>query len=379
MAALVPGGGATEHHSGKVTVSSTTMADSAGDVVIESAGQGIDTIQSAAGYTLTAANRSAEAITAYDRVLEASPNDFEAAFGRASVYRALGDYEHGLPAYEGRLSLPNVLGAPPSPAPRWTGAEDLAGKTILVQGEQGFGDLFQFCRFVPHLAARGAKVVLQERPPTLNLLRSLGGVSEVMSWSAPPPPTDYHIPLVSLMLALGARIENVGMEAPYLRAAPERVAYWRDAVGSGRKVGVCWKGGPGLHPLHAGRSISAVELQRLLGARVDWVSVQFNPGDEGDLLAQHGVRDFGESVADFAEMAALIEALDLVITVDTNVAHLAGALRKPVWIMLPFHADWRWMHERTDSPWYPSARLFRQPRFGEWNTVIDDVLAALRS
>lgn len=331
------------------------------------------------GYMLGVANRDAEAIEAYDHVLRATPDDADAIYARADALLAQGDFARGFAAYEARW---RVRGAPPFPggdAPIWLGAELIEGKSVLVQGEQGFGDLFQFCRLASVLADRGAKVALQERPQTLTLLQSLRGV-EVIDARASPPRTDYRTPLLSLMLALDVRVENVPAEIPYLAAEPERVARWRAALESTpkrRRVGVCWTGG-GKGARHFWRKLDREALARLLKADLEFVSLQFNAGLEADLLRTRGVRDFGAATADFAELAALIENLDLVISIDTGVAHLAGALGKPVWIMLPFHCDWRWLREREDTPWYPQARLFRQRRFGDWSGVIDAVHAALQ-
>lgn len=331
------------------------------------------------GYVLTAANRGAEAIAAYEQVLAAKPDDAEAAYAIADALLAEGDFARGLGFYEARWRLRGVRAPPQVDAPLWLAGEPIEGKRLLVQGEQGFGDLFQFCRFVPDLAARGAQVVLQERSQTLALLNSLAGVETLVSLDAPAPPTDLRIPMGSLMLAMGVRIETVPAPAAYLRAENERVARWRDMLGPARRrrIGICWAGGA-RYPMQRWRRLGAEALERLVSADADFVSLQMDAGEEASLLRAHGVRDFGAAIADFAELAALIETLDLVISIDTGPAHLAGALGKKVWILLPFHADWRWLRERRDSPWYPQARLFRQSHFGDWRGVMDAVLAELQ-
>lgn len=331
------------------------------------------------GYVLGVMNRDPDAIAAYDRVLRLAPDDADAMYARANGLLAQGDFERGFEAYEARW---RVRGAPPFPvgdAPVWLGAEAIEGKSVLVQGEQGYGDLFQFCRLASALADRAARVVVQERPQTLALLRSLPGV-EVIDARAPAPITDYRTPLMSLPLALGLRLETIPADAGYLSAPAARIAHWAAQLGPARtrRVGVCWAGSPGKGARHFWRKLDNDALARLLEADVEFVSLQFDARADADLLTTRGVRDFGGATADFAELAALISNLDLVITVDTGVAHLAGALGKPVWIMLPFHCDWRWMRDRDDTPWYREARLFRQPRFGDWTSVIDAVHAALQ-
>lgn len=325
-------------------------------------------------YILNVAKRSAEALAANERVLTQTPNDAAAIYTKCELLLAAGDFERGLPLYEVRHQLHPRL-APASAAPLWRGDSPLAGKTILVQGEQGFGDLFQFCRFVPDLAARGANVILQERPQTLGLMRSLDGVTQLVSSKAPAPAADAHIPLASLMLALGTRLETIPAPIPYLSAEPERVARWREKLGPSprRRIGIAWSGVARV-AMQAWRSLDDIALTQLLRADVDFVSLQM---EENGVASARNVRQHGKAIADFAELAALIDTLDLVVSIDTGVAHLAGALGKPVHLMLPFRADWRWLRGRADTPWYPNMRLFRQPRFGDWQSVIADVHAVL--
>lgn len=261
---------------------------------------------------------------------------------------------------------------------RQCGRGGISDARILVQGEQGYGDLFQFCRFVPMLARRGAKVVLHERPETFSLLKSVAGVENFIPNDAEPPATDWRVHLWDIMHALGVGPNDVGESAPYLSADAEHASRWRQRLGerSSPRIGVCWRGRT-TNAVERMRSLHRTALERLLSHDAEFVSLQFEAGEDAVLLAAHGVADFGRDIADFAELAALIEVLDLVVTIDTGVAHLAGALGKPVWIMLPYAADWRWMKARADSPWYPSARLFRQTKPGDWNSVVDAVAAQL--
>ncbi len=327
-------------------------------------------------YALNAANRGAEALAAYDAVLTAQPDNAEAQYAKADLLLAAGDFEQGWPLYESRWRLRGARISPPSSAPRWSGAEPLEGKTILVQGEQGFGDLFQFSRFAPMLAARGAKVILQERPQTLGLLRTLAGVSEFVPTTEPAPPADFHVPLASLMLALDVRLDTIPAQIPYLHANPARAAQWLETLGPAKRprIGIVWSG-INRHVMQAWRSLDDDALRQLTSIDAELISLQM---EESAIAEAAGVRQFGKALGDFADLAALIDTLDLVISIDTGVAHLAGALGKPVWVMLPFHADWRWLKQRADTPWYPNMRLFRQQRFGDWAPVIAAVKGALQ-
>lgn len=326
------------------------------------------------GVVLSALNREEEAVAAFERSLALRPEDGETQWALADALLAQGDFERGLPAYEARFRSRTPRAPPPSDAPLWAG-EDLSGKTLLLQGEQGFGDLFQFCRFAPMLAARGARIVLQERPQTLRLLQSLAGVDRLVSADEPAPGADFRLPLASAMQALGIRSDAIPAPIPYLGAAPERVAHWRARLAPAtRRIGVAWLGARAQSRQRL-RSLDDASLAQLVGADEAFVSLQV---ENSPTLAAISIPQFGAELMDFAETAALIETLDLVISIDTGIAHLAGALGKPVWIMLPYRADWRWMRERSDTPWYPQARLFRQSKPGDWASVVTRVRAALQ-
>lgn len=330
------------------------------------------------GSIQTLANQWDLAIASYDKALALAPAAHKARFGRATLYMAGGDFDSAQADFAARLDFPKSHHCRASKAPVWTGREQISDARILVQGEQGYGDLFQFCRFVPMLARRGAKVVLHERPETFSLLKSLAGVENFIPNDAEPPATDWRVHLWDIMHALGVGPNDVGESAPYLSADAEHASRWRQRLGerSSPRIGVCWRGRT-TNAVERMRSLHRTALERLLSHDAEFVSLQFEAGEDAVLLAAHGVADFGRDIADFAELAALIEVLDLVVTIDTGVAHLAGALGKPVWIMLPYAADWRWMKARADSPWYPSARLFRQTKPGDWNSVVDAVAAQL--
>ncbi|MBP6690717.1 MAG: tetratricopeptide repeat protein [Hyphomonadaceae bacterium] len=325
-------------------------------------------------YILGAAGRVDDALAAHERVLNVSPNHAPTLYAKCDLLLGGGDFERGLALYEVRHKVHRPF-APPSPAPLWNG-EALEGKTILVQGEQGFGDLFQFCRFIPELAARGARVILHERAPTRTLMSSLQGVAHFVPITEPAPAADFRIPLASAMRVLGVRLEIVPAPIPYLHAESERVERWREGLGATerRRIGVVWSGVT-KHAMQQWRSLDDRALAQLLQADAEFVSLQM---ERSAAAAKHGVLQFGADIGDFADLAAVIETLDVVVSIDTGVAHLAGALGKPVLLMLPFRADWRWLRNRSDTPWYPNMRLFRQQRFGDWQRVIADVHAALQ-
>jgi hypothetical protein len=276
---------------------------------------------------------------------------------------------------------------PPYPhftEPMWRGEEDVAGKTVLVYAEEGNGDTIQFARYAPMLAARGAKVILAVQDALLPLLTGLPGVSQCIARSAPLPAFDFHCPICTLPFAFGTRLDTIPSTTPYLPPpAQARVQSWeqrlQDRLGPDRKcrIGLVWSGNPN-HGNDHNRSVPLRTILRLLGADASFISLQKQPtADDKLLLEQAGVVDLTAELSDFAETAALASCLDIVITVDTSVAHLAGALGRPTWIMLPHSPDFRWLLDREDSPWYPAARLFRLSKSRDWNELVDRVRSAL--
>jgi hypothetical protein len=258
----------------------------------------------------------------------------------------------------------------------------LAGKTILLHAEQGLGDVLQFCRYAPLVAAQ-ADVVLQVPGPLVRLLTSLPGRGRIVAEDEPLPEFDLHCPLLSLPFAFKTTLETIPRAIPYLAAAPAAVAAWRDrlVVLSGLRVGICWAGNPVVQSIDGRRSVGLARLAPLGDiAGAHFVSLQKGVAGADAVRPPNGmtIHDWTDELQDFADTAALIEALDLVITVDTAVAHLAGALGKPVWILSRFDACWRWLDGRDDSPWYPTARLFRQTAAGDWDDVVARVGGALR-
>jgi tetratricopeptide (TPR) repeat protein len=325
------------------------------------------------GNTLYQLDRPEDALASYGRALALAPGDAQAHWNASLARLLCGDFAEGWREYEWRSATrPPLLPPRPFRQPLWLGDADIAGKTILLHAEQGQGDTIQFCRYAPMVAALGARVVLEVQPSLKALLGSLAGVSEIVGRGEKLPAFDRHCPLLSLPLAFKTRLATVP-SMPYLSAPPERVARWamRLAPVTGRRVGVAWAGSA-THWNDRRRSIGLAPLLTLASPRVTLVSLQKErrPAD-GDLLEAHpGILRLGEDFDDFADTAAVIQSLDLVIAVDTAVAHLAGAMGKPVWILLPFAPDWRWLRNRADSPWYPSAELFRQPRPGDWASAV---------
>jgi tetratricopeptide (TPR) repeat protein len=333
------------------------------------------------GAPLQSLNRHGEAVEGYARALALTPDDADTHWGLALARLTLGDLRRGFAEFEWRWRTPDADPRRPRlPGPVWLGGDDVRGKTMLLHGEQGVGDSIQFVRYVPMVEALGAKVMLAVHHEIKSLLAGAFNVP-VRADGEMLPPYDLRCPLLSLPLALGTELNTIPAEVPYLHAPPDRVGQWRARLAprSGVRVGLAWSGNP-THKNDANRSIALAALAPLLAVPgVTFVSLQKDPRPaDRDELARHAkIPDIGNELGDFADTAAVIEQLDLVITVDTAVAHLAGALGKSVWILLPFSPDWRWMLGRDDSPWYPTARLFRQPATGDWGSVVSRAVAEL--
>jgi tetratricopeptide (TPR) repeat protein len=332
------------------------------------------------GLSLRDLNRHEEAIRCFEFAQAITPDHVDAHVNEALARLALGDYATGWKKYAWRLLTANFSKGRKRPAqPLWLGHWDIAGKTILLHGEQGLGDTIQFARYVPLVAQRGAKIILAVQRPLTALMGTLKGASVVRGQGEPVPPFDGFCPLPSLPLAFRTSVETIPADVPFLSAPVDRLATWRpivDALAHPR-VGLMWTRGPSPHDR---RSMPLRALLPLLELRgIQFVALQKElPDGEAALLQSTGVPSFlGESLTDLADTAAIIAMLDLVITIDTSIAHVAGALGKPMWVLLPFSADWRWLRARSDSPWYPTARLFRQPAPGDWQSVVTQVAKAL--
>ncbi|WP_423380917.1 tetratricopeptide repeat protein [Burkholderia sp. LMG 32019] len=334
----------------------------------------------ARGNLLAETGKVEEAFSAYDRALALQPDFAAAHCARAALHLMEGDFARGWRGYEWRLRDPQLArDARSFTQPVWRGDEPLEGKTILIHAEPGVDDTLQFCRYVPLVAARGARVVLEVQPSLRMLMASLTGAARVIARGEPLPAFDCHVPLSSLPHAFGTEADTIPHTAAYLHADPQRTRQWDALLGERRRlrVGFAWVSDSARRN-DAGRSIDFARLAPLFDLDVDWISLQ-KPVHERDAarLADAPVCRVDDELGDFADRAALIGALDLVIAADSAVAHLAGALGKRVWVLLPNSPAWRWMRTRDDSPWYPSARLFRQPAPGNWADAIDAVRAAL--
>jgi hypothetical protein len=332
------------------------------------------------GMALAGQGRYADAIAAYSRAIELDPGYADAHFHRALVRLLLGQFDAGWEEYEWRWGLSIAKGVRPDfPMPDWNG-EPLAGKTIYLYIEQGYGDAIMFARYAPLVAARGARVLFCVRPPVKTLLAGMPGVTVGVPGDQGPR-FQYMCPLLSLPRIFKTTIDTIPADVPYIHASPDRIEKWKSRIPQDArlKVGLVWAGGRDFSGDHA-RTIGIEPFTPLLGdPRIRYVSLHAElRADDAALMTAHPeIIHFGSDLQDFADTAAVISQLDLVISVDTGVAHLAGAMAKPVWILLPFAPDFRWLLEREDSPWYPTARLFRQPRRGDWASVIARVRDAL--
>uniref|UniRef100_UPI003457B40F tetratricopeptide repeat protein n=1 Tax=Polaromonas sp. 39-63-25 TaxID=1970420 RepID=UPI003457B40F len=318
--------------------------------------------------------RHAEAMECFERALQLEPGNAEAHWNEALCRLILGDFAGGWVKYEWRWKKePGLSAARNFSQPLWLGKESLAGKTILLHSEQGLGDTLQFCRYARQVAALGATVVLEVQPALKTLLQDLEGVSLVLGRGERLPDVDCHCPLLSLPLAFKVDLGNISGE-PYLHSDPDKRQAWQERLGPGRnkRIGLVWSGSTG-HQNDHNRSLALADMRGLLSERAEWYCLQkeLRPADQATLANTPGLTFLGDSFQDFSDTAAVVALMDLVITVDTSVAHLAGAMGKEVWLLLAYSPDWRW------SPWYGSARLFRQSAPGDWAGVLTQVQAAL--
>ena len=330
------------------------------------------------GSVLGRLGRHKEALHQFRLSLDLRPNDPRAQYYAGLMRLALGDLPDAWKDHEARLRLP--LGALPRREEThraWTGEMGIHGRTILLHAEQGLGDTIQFVRYAPMVAQLGTTVLLEVQPGLSGLLSGLPGIAAVYEQGDPLPPYDLQCSLMSLPAAFRTTLDTIPGPGPYLAPRPDRLAAWRDRLGAWRRmrIGLAWSGSAG-HANDINRSMPLRALETLLAREdVEWHVVQrdIRAEDRAFLDDQDGIVDHAADLTDFTETAALVSALDLVISVDTVLAHLAGALGKPGWIMLAHAADWRWMMGRADTPWYPSLRLFRQPKAGDWAPVVREI------
>jgi tetratricopeptide (TPR) repeat protein len=321
-----------------------------------------------------------DALGYFEQALTLDPASPGAHFNLALAYLSLGRYAEGWREHEWRWDFKELkLRRKLSPRPQWQG-EPLQGRTLLLHAEQGLGDTLQFLRFVPQLIAQGAQILLEVQPRLVRLLRNLPGVERVVCPGEALPSFDYHCPLMSLPHVLGTTLENIPPANPGLCACAAEIAdAWRKWPAEGLRVGLAWAG----NPENKGDFRRSTSLETLLPLGrvpgVQWFSLQMGAAAEQakPFAEEFPLIDASSASRDMAETAALLSTLDLVISVDTSLAHLAGALDKPVWLLLPHPADWRWLQARADSPWYPTAELFRQPEMGNWAEPVARMRARL--
>jgi hypothetical protein len=326
--------------------------------------------------------RFVEALASYEKAIALKPDYAQAHFNAAHCRLLLGDFEHGWEENEWRWETAQARNSKRSfVQPLWTGREEIAGKTILLHAEQGLGDTIQFCRYARLVQARGARVLLQVQPSLKHLLSGLPGADIVLARGEPVPRFDLHCPLLSLPRAFGTRLTTIPQLIPPLSAPRDLVRIWESRLEpkTRPRVGIVWSG-RSTHKNDHNRSMSLRALLGFLELPVQLVSLQKEVrAQDQSLLGANGVgiMHFGPSLTDFSETAALTSLMDLVISVDTSVAHLAASLGRPTWILLPFVPDWRWLLDREDSPWYASVHLFRQRSSGDWAGVVARVASAL--
>lgn len=328
------------------------------------------------GAVLRDLKRLGEAIASFDKAIRLKADYADAHWNKGLALLLAGDWESGLALFEWRWKRDKFTSRKQNfQQPLWLGAEPLQGKTILLHCEQGLGDTLQFCRYARQVKALGAHVVLEVQASLVALAHTLQGVDQVLPIGAPLPAFDYHCPLMSLPLAFKTTQHQLPNAVPYLHASPDKVALWERKLGSKTKprVGLVWSGSVAIKGAPE-RSIQLEALLPHLPESMQYVCLQ-KELREVDTAAQKNsaIHYFGEEIADFTDTAALCELMDLVISIDTSTAHLAGALGKPTWVLLAHVPDWRWLLDREDNPWYPSARLFRQSADTDWSGVLQRI------
>jgi tetratricopeptide (TPR) repeat protein len=341
----------------------------------------VDTLNNKA-LSLIELRRFDEVHATYARSQAISPGNAATDWNLALFQLLTGDFKPGWAGREARWDALNVP-APKLSKPMWLGEQPLAGKTILLHSDEGLGDAIQFARYAPIVAARGARVILAVEDALHPLMSGLAGVAQCIPRSASAlPPFDLHCPLSSLPLAFGTTLESIPAETSYLAAAADRVQAWETRLGAHDRlrVGLVWSGNPA-HKNDHNRSMPLQMLASVLATEATFISLQKDPRPEDRaFFAEHsGIVDLTAHLTDFAETAALISCLDLVITVDTSVAHLAGAIGRPTWILLPYTPDYRWLLNRDDNPWYPTVRLFRQSEKRSYAEVLEQARDELRA
>lgn len=332
---------------------------------------------------LVAMERYQEALAGYDRAIQLKPGYIEANYNKGILNLLLGNFEKGWPLYEWRWKTDYCKKYfRHFEQSLWLGDHPVEGKRLLLHAEQGYGDTIQFVRYVPLLAQLGAKIILEAQAPLIPLLQTLDTDITLVEKEKEPPPFDLHCPLMSLPLAFRTTVETIPAPPSYLSTDPDLYAKVEEQLGTKIKprIGLVWSGNPS-HLNDSNRSIPLERLKPLFELDYEFHSLhkEVRPEDQALLVQLSQIHTHTDELHDFACTAALVKAMDLVIAVDTSVAHLAGALGKKSWILLPHTPDYRWLLDRDDSPWYPALRLFRQPRKGDWDGAINRVISELQT
>ena len=333
------------------------------------------------GDVLKDQGRFDEAMSCYERALTVAPDYPASRWHQTMLSLLTGDLQRGLPGYEYRWQLVKEEQPRNLKQPLWLGDADIRGKAILLYAEKGFGDTLQFVRYAGQVAALGARVLLEVQAPLKSLLSAYPGMDKVLARGEPLPPFDYQCPLMSLPLAFKTEVATIPAASRYISAPADRVTHWAGQLKQYRspRIGLVWSGNIG-QSNDMNRSMTLETLGALMsGSRHHFFALvkEVREHDKALLRSMPNVTDLSPQLTDFSETAAILENLDLLIAVDTSVAHLAGALGKPAWIMLSFVPDWRWFTNRPDSPWYPSVRLFRQPANNDWESVVESLRTEL--
>jgi tetratricopeptide (TPR) repeat protein len=327
------------------------------------------------GTAFLALARLDEALADFERAIAFKPDYPDACWNRAFTKLLAGRYREGWREYEWRLQAdPTSESRRDYQRPRWTGNRDIAGKTLLLHAEQGFGDTIMAARYVRRVIEAGARVMLAAPPPLASLLRQIDG-AEVVTTGDALPPFDFHCPMMSLPLAFATTLETIPASVPYLSAPPAHAEKWAQRLPKSGlpRIGIAWAGNPDFRHDRT-RSVGLSRMLPLLSRTdVQFVGLQreLRDGDAEILRSTPQMENLGDALETFADTAAVVASLDLIIAIDSAMVHLAGALGKPVWILLPYSPDWRWLLDRQDSPWYPTARLFRQARIDDWEGVVE--------
>jgi len=337
------------------------------------------------GNALASLTRAAEAIAAYNKAIEIDPETPEARWNRSLTFLQVGNFKEGWKEYEWRWKTANFTTKPRNfDKPLWLGDAPLEGKVILIHAEQGFGDSIQFSRYIPMVVALGAQqVIVEVQAPLKGIFSSIKGARKVIAFGEELPAFDLHCPMLSLPLAFKTELDSIPHDVPYLDSDPNLTSKFAGLLPQAKKklIGVAWAG----RLSFGGDRSRSIGLQRIAplleAAGCHFIGIQkdLRIGDKELLSTMPNLTWVGDKLSDFSDTAALMSMLDLIISSDTSVVHLSGALARPTWILLEHKPDWRWLVDRNDNPWYPTARLFRQPQPGDWNSVVASVKEALNA